>query len=315
MEFKSDFPLKGFNTFGIDASCKEFVAVRTSQQFLDALDHCKGDALILGGGSNLLFENNINRSVIKNEIWGIEISKDQDGYVDVIVGGGENWDTLVRWAVEHGFGGIENLSLIPGNVGAAPIQNIGAYGVELESILIGLKAINLRTGDFRYFSANECQLGYRDSIFKREEKGKYAIIRVHIRLNRNPHLKLDYGNIKETIAAMGVDNPTIKDVRQAVIRIRQSKLPDPAILGNAGRPDLVYYTQGDAYKIPAGWLIDQCGWKGKRIGNVGCYEKQALIIVNHGGATGREVIDFAKNIQVDVKSKFGINLEPEVNIL
>ncbi|MDX1479510.1 MAG: UDP-N-acetylmuramate dehydrogenase, partial [Saprospiraceae bacterium] len=291
---------------------------------------------VLGGGSNLLLTRDIDQLVLLNEIGGIEVVRESSNFVDVRIGGGVVWHDFVQWAVDRQLGGVENLALIPGKVGAAPIQNIGAYGVELTSVFRGLEAMQLETRERAIFDHAQCRFGYRDSIFKRELKGKYCITTVTLRLSRAPHMIEDsYGAIRQTLQDQGIGQPGIAQIFEAVVAIRSSKLPDPAVLGNSGSffknpvvpeaqwrsikhewPDLVYYPDREGfYKIPAGWLIDQCGWKGKRIGNVGCYEKQALVIVNYGSASGQEVLDHAMRVRASVKERFGIELTPEVNIL
>jgi UDP-N-acetylmuramate dehydrogenase len=271
---------------------------------------------------------------IKNEIGGIEVFLENEDDIVIRVGGGVVWHSLVIWTVEHGLGGLENLSLIPGTVGASPIQNIGAYGVELKDVFHSLEAIDLKTGEHRVFHKKECEFGYRDSIFKRELMGKYCITHVYFQLHKEPVLHTGYGDIQRILAEMEVGNPTIQDVSNAVIYIRQSKLPDPAIIGNAGSffknpeleqadfqqfiekfPTAPNYPQTDGrVKVPAGWLIEQAGWKGYRVGDAGCHSKQALVLVNYGTANGAEILDLAKKIQDSVLEKFGVNISPEVNI-
>ncbi|MBP6812127.1 MAG: UDP-N-acetylmuramate dehydrogenase, partial [Saprospiraceae bacterium] len=253
----------------------------------------------------------------------------------VEVGGGVVWHEFVLSAVAQGYGGVENMSLIPGTVGASPIQNIGAYGVELKDVFVRLKALNLTSGKLKTFSHSDCQFGYRDSIFKREEKGKWCITSVVFSLTKSPHkLNTSYGDISKTLESNGISNPSIADISRAVVQIRTSKLPDPAKIGNCGsffknpetehsvlerilatHPQAPHYPLPDGrVKIPAGWLIEQCGWKGKRVGNTGCYERQALVLVNYGGATGKEVKNLAEAIIESVERTFGVRLEAEVNI-
>lgn len=326
-----------YNTFGLPVTASRFTAFKTIEALRQALQHAPPPYLILGGGSNLLFTQNPKATVLKNEIGGIEIVRTFKNRVWVKVGGGVNWHEFVLWAVAQGFGGVENLSLIPGTVGAAPIQNIGAYGVELKDVMLRLEAIDLEHGLLWNFSNEACQFGYRDSIFKREAKGRYCIVSVTFSLTLEKHrLALSYGDIQRTLAEHNAPNPPgIADISRAVVAIRSSKLPDPAKIGNCGsffkNPETeravldrirATHPQAPAYelpdgrvKIPAGWLIEQCGWKGKRVGNTGCYEKQALVLVNHGGATGEEVKNLAYAIIASVQEKFGIALEPEVNIV
>ena len=289
---------------------------------------------ILGGGSNVLLTEDLKGLVIKNEIKGIYKMAETSDEVIIAIGGGESWHGLVMWAVENGLGGIENLSLIPGSVGAAPIQNIGAYGVELKDIFHQLEAIELDTGRMQIFNSNECQFGYRDSIFKNELKGRYFITKVILRLSKIHQLNTSYGAVSEILMDSNIENPTIRDVSNAVIKIRQIKLPDPAEIGNSGSffknpeieithfqqlrslfPNIVFYEiSSGKIKIPAGWLIETAGWKGKRVGDVGTHEKQALVLINHGNATGIDILNLANRIQYDVIEKFGISLMPEVNI-
>jgi UDP-N-acetylmuramate dehydrogenase len=284
----------------------------------------------------VLFTRDVEGLVLKNSLRGIEIARRFKNKIWVKIGGGEVWHGFVLWAVQNGFGGVENLSLIPGSVGAAPVQNIGAYGVELKDVFVGLQAMELTTGKLRHFSRADCRFGYRDSFFKKEGKEKYCIVSVTLSLTlKNHRLDISYGDIRKTLEANGVTSPTIADVSRAVVQIRSSKLPDPAKIGNCGsffknpetsravfekirasHPNLPHFDlPNNKVKIPAGWLIEQCGWKGKRVGNTGCYEKQALVLVNHGGATGEEVKKLAFDIIASVEREFGIRLEPEVNIL
>jgi UDP-N-acetylmuramate dehydrogenase len=327
--------LKSYNTFGVDAHCAAFFVIDHQDLILSFLDTSIAQPYILGGGSNLLIVNDLPYTILKNEIKGTEVIEENEAYINVCVGGGVVWHDFVLWAIENGYGGVENLSLIPGCVGAAPIQNIGAYGIEQESSFLSLDAIELESGNHLVFEHKDCQFGYRDSIFKRDLKGKLMITHVTYRLSKSPEVNTSYGAITETLAQKGINHPSIRDVSNAVIEIRSSKLPDPKVLGNSGSffknpvvnasffdalmtrfDKIVHYKLPDGtYKIPAGWLIDQCGWRGKREGNVGCYEKQALVIVNHGGATGIEIWNFAQKIQADVLDKYGIELEPEVNVL
>jgi UDP-N-acetylmuramate dehydrogenase len=292
--------------------------------------------MILGGGSNVLFGGDVKGLVVHNALRGIEITREFKNRVWVTVGGGENWHQFVRWAVENGYGGIENMSLIPGTVGAAPVQNIGAYGVELKDVFVYLEAID-QTGKRHILNKTKCRFGYRDSIFKREAKGQYWITAVTFSLTRLGYhkLNLSYGDIRKTLEANNITKPGIADISQAVIQIRRSKLPDPAQIGNCGsffknpemernvltriqqtHPQVPHYDLPDGrVKIPAGWFIEQCGWKGKRVGNTGSYEKQALVLVNYGGATGQEVQQLAANIIASVHKTFGVQLEPEVNMI
>lgn len=325
-----------YNTFGIDVQAEHFVEVHSLPEVRKALRAKIRPVLVLGGGSNLLFAGHIKGLVLKNAIPGIQVVRRFKNKVWVEAGGGVVWHEFVQWAVSQGFGGVENMSLIPGTVGAAPIQNIGAYGVEIKDVFVRLKALNLENGQLRTFNLRDCRFGYRDSVFKREEKGKYLITSVVFSLTSRAHkINVSYGDIQKTLEQNGVQTPDIAAVSQAVIQIRTSKLPDPAKIGNCGSffknpetdrsvleriqidyPAVPHFDLPDGrVKIPAGWLIEQCGWKGKRVGNTGSYEKQALVLVNYGGATGAEVKALAYQIIDSVETKFGIRLEPEVNMV
>jgi len=328
--------LRAFNTFGVEAKAQWFAAFDSAEALRAILSERLPLAFILGGGSNLLLTRDVSGLVAKNEISGILVESETEDSVLVSAGGGVVWHPFVQWCVTRGYGGIENLSLIPGTVGAAPIQNIGAYGVEIKDVFEYLEALELATGKITIFRAADCRFGYRDSVFKQEFKGQYCILKVAFRLTKSQHqLQTTYGAIGETLAAMGVANPNIASVSDAVIHIRTSKLPDPAQLGNAGSffknpeidaaqfsdlqqtfPNILHYPTGEGrQKIPAGWLIEQCGWKGKRFGDAGCYEKQALVLVNYGHATGQEILALAHTIIASVEAKFGISLTPEVNLI
>lgn len=325
-----------YNTFGLEVAADNFTEVFDTEALQQALQSGLRPVLILGGGSNLLLTRDVPGLVIKNAIGGIQLIDSEGDLAKIKVGGGVVWHDFVVWAVSNGYGGVENLSLIPGTVGAAPVQNIGAYGVELKDVFVELEAVELSTGEVHTFGHASCRFGYRDSVFKHEHKNKYCITAVTFALTRNEHhLHIAYGDIQKTLEANAVSQPDISDVSRAVIQIRSSKLPDPAKIGNCGsffknpetdrsvlekirqsHPHVVAYDLPDGrVKIPAGWLIEQCGWKGKRVGNTGCYEKQALVLVNYGGATGAEVKDLAYAIIDSVEKTFGIRLEPEVNIL
>lgn len=330
------YSLIKYNTFGLAAKAENLIKVKSIAHLKAALKLDYQPIFLLGGGSNMLLTKDINGLVLKNEIKGIEIIKENKDSVIIKVGGGENWHQLVLWSIKNNYGGIENLSLIPGTVGASPIQNIGAYGVELKDVFEKLEAISLDTKRKKTFNKADCQFGYRESIFKKKLKGKYFISTVYLKLSKGKHqLHKEYGAIKNTLVEKGIDQPTIKDISDAVIAIRSSKLPDPAELGNSGSffknpeissshfeklakgfPNIVYYDLPNGkVKVPAGWLIEQCGWKGKKIGNTGAHAKQALVLVNYGGATGTEVKNVAYQIIDSVKEKFGISLNPEVNII
>ena len=292
--------------------------------------------MFLGGGSNVLLCNDYAGLVIRNAIKGKQIVHEDDDHVLLKVYSGESWHETVMYCVERNWGGIENLSLIPGTVGAAPMQNIGAYGVELEQVFDHLEAFNLHTFELETFNKSQCAFGYRESVFKRQLKGQYFIYSVTFKLNKKPSIHADYGDIQAILNEKGLSPETagIKDVSDAVIHIRQSKLPDPKVLGNSGSffknpqitiehfealkiqfPDIKGYPQNDGMKVPAGWLIEQCEWKGKRVGNTGSHAKQALVLVNYGGATGSEIYQLAQDIIQSVADKFTIHLEPEVNIV
>jgi UDP-N-acetylmuramate dehydrogenase len=340
---QAHYDLLPHNTFGLSAHVDWYVAVDSQAALRDALKWARAQGVspvrILSGGSNVLLTQDQPGLIIHNRIEGIHAVSVTDSVVLVSVAGGHNWHDLVLWAVENDYGGIENMSLIPGSVGAAPVQNIGAYGVELKDVFVALTAIDLDTGMAHTLDALACEFGYRDSIFKREARGRYCIVEVTLRLTAPGHHQINtgYGDIKNTLASMGISEPdtaTIQQISAAVIQIRSSKLPDPAKIGNCGsffkNPEVPRsvldhirqtHPQAPAYdlpngqvKVPAGWLIEQCGWKGKRVGNTGCFEKQALVLVNHGGATGSEVRQLAHDIIKSVHERFGIALEPEVNI-
>jgi len=336
MEIHQNYSLLALNTFGLEAKAEHFATVHSVDALQAAIQSPIRPILVLGGGSNLLFTQDVSGLVLKNAIQGIKTIQTVDNTTWVEVGGGVVWHDFVLWAIEQGLGGVENLSLIPGTVGAAPIQNIGAYGVELKDVFAHLNAVDLESGELRSFNNADCQFGYRDSIFKHEAKGKYCISSVLFSLtNKNHQLNISYGDIRQTLDANGVQDPGIADVSRAVVQIRSSKLPDPAKIGNCGSffknpeteravlerilpqyPQVPHYDLPDGrVKIPAGWLIEQCGWKGKRVGNTGSYEKQALVLVNYGGATGAEVKKLAYDIIDSVEQRFGIRLEPEVNMV
>ena len=332
MELINNAPLKSFTTFGVEATCNHLYRVEDFEELKLAVQFLE-NPLILGGGSNVLPIGDIHRNVLRIEMKGIRIL--EDGPEPLIgVAAGEVWHEFVLWALRNDLGGIENLSLIPGTMGAAPMQNIGAYGVELESVFHSLQAIEVGTGRVTSFSKEECKFGYRDSIFKKEVKDKFVITGVNVRLTKDHKVNTSYGAIQDVLKENGITHPTIHDVSNAVIAIRQSKLPDPAVIGNAGsffKNPIVPSVQYEALKalhphmpgfpaeegftkVPAGWLIEHAGWKGVRRGNVGCYEKQALVLVNHGGARGEEIWDLAEEIISSVENQYGIKLTPEVNL-
>jgi len=337
-EIKEDFSLHSFNTFHIDSVARYFTEVNSIEMVKELIHSGKLNEipyLFLGGGSNLLFTGNFKGIVINIKNRGIEVLSRNDDTVVVKAQAGENWHEFVSFCVENGFGGLENLSLIPGNVGSCPIQNIGAYGVEIKDCFLSLEAIDLQTGELLAFSNEECRFGYRDSIFKRDLKGKFIIWSVTFELKLNPAVHLEYGAIKQELSAMGIENPTISDVSKTVCSIRQKKLPDPKVLGNAGSffknptvnykfaekllesfPKLISYKTGDdSVKLAAGWLIEQCGWKGFREGDAGVHENQSLVLVNYGNATGSNILTLAHRIQNSVYERFGVKLEMEVNVI
>ncbi len=338
LNIRRNYSLKSCNTFGIDARCALFAEIEDMDALREIIHSPELDEyekLVLGGGSNILFTKDFDGLVIKNSLRGIEVMKEDGGNVWLKAGAGEVWHELVMFCIKNNYAGIENLSLIPGLVGAAPMQNIGAYGVELESVFDSLQAVNIHTGEERIFLRKACGFGYRESVFKGALKDQYIITSVTLRLNKKPVFNTSYGAIRETLERMGVKEISIKAVSDAVIAIRASKLPDPKVIGNAGsffkNPEVaqdVYKTLAEKFpsvphypgkdgkiKIPAGWLIEQCGWKGKRIGNTGSHKDQALVLVNYGNATGAEVIDLAMKIKDSVKEKFGIEIVAEVNVV
>ena len=336
MTLKNNISLKPFNTFGIDVNASKFVSIDSLQNLKDILNTNPVDLLILGGGSNLLLTKDVEALVLQINLKGISVISSFKNSVHVEVAAGENWHELVCWCLNKDFGGLENLSLIPGNVGTAPIQNIGAYGVELKDSFISCKAIHIHTKELRTFTKEECNFGYRNSVFKQELKGQYIITSVVFELSRYDHsLKTNYGAIEAELQNSAIETPTIQDVSKAVISIRNSKLPDPKIIGNSGSffknpvisyskfevlqnqfPQIQHYKISEnAVKIPAGWLIDTAGFKGKTFGDFGVHTKQALVLVNYGGASGKDILNLSQQIQKAVKYIFEIDLETEVNIL
>lgn len=338
MEIRTSYPLQFHNTFNIKVDGKFFTEVASSEQIIKAkafAESEKAPLLILGGGSNLLFTRDYPGLVMKVMIKGIEIIEDRAEHVIVKAGAGENWDQFVAFCVEKGFGGLENLSLIPGNVGASPVQNIGAYGVEMKDHFESLEYLDLQSGKIRNFYKNDCKFDYRNSIFKKELKGKGVVISVNFKLDKTPVLKTGYGTIRNELKVMDVKDLSVKDIRKAVIRIRESKLPDPVVIGNAGSffknpsvpgsiheilareyPRLVSFPQNkNQFKLAAGWLIDQCGWKGFRRGDAGVHKDQALVLVNYGEASGSEIFSLSEDIKTSVMNTFHVELEREVNVL
>ncbi|SDW78672.1 UDP-N-acetylmuramate dehydrogenase [Lutibacter oricola] len=333
MKIEKNISLKPYNTFGINAIAKRFVNVNSTKE-LKQLIATEKDIFLLGGGSNMLLTKNIEKLVVKLNLSGVIINETPDDSVFVTAEAGENWHDFVIWCIDQNYGGLENLSLIPGNVGTSPIQNIGAYGVEIKDTFHQLEALEISTGKIKTFTKADCNFGYRNSVFKNDLKGKYIIVNVTFKLTKNKHnLNISYGAIQKELE--GVTAPTIKDVSKAIIAIRESKLPDPEKIGNSGSffknpviskdkfnilqkkyPEIPHYVvSNNEIKVPAGWLIEQSGFKGKRFGETGVHEKQALVLVNYGNATGEEVHKLAQKIQNSIKSNFNIDLEIEVNII
>jgi len=334
---QNKFSLLQHNTFGIDVKAKHYTSFSSTKELKKILlSDAKGkDKLILGGGSNILFTKDFEGIVLKNKLKGIEVDKEDDEFVWVKACAGESWINLVHFAISKGYGGIENLSLIPGSVGAAPMQNIGAYGVEIKDVFFELEAMHIETGDEVRFTKKRCQFGYRDSIFKNFYKGQYVITNVTLKLTKEPILNLSYGAIQTELHAMGIFRPNINDVSKAVSKIRESKLPNPKEIGNSGsffknpivtkekfdklkaeHPEIASYKLSKTQvKLAAGWLIDNAGWKGKTIDNYGVHKDQALVLVNYGGANGADILKLSDDIMADIKAKYDIELEREVNIL
>ncbi len=326
--------LRPYNTFGVDTFAERLVEIRSFDEAREALERYGPPRYVLGGGSNVLLTRPLEGLTWLSRFE--ELLRGEEDAQSIVVGAGSGmvWHALVQWAVRHGLGGIEHLALIPGTVGAAPIQNIGAYGAELKDVFERLEALHLPTGELRVFEKGDCRFGYRDSFFKREGRGQYFILRVWLRLRKKGHRPdTSYHALARWLTQRGIGTPTLAQVAEAVVAIRTSKLPDPRALGNAGsffknpvlprsrvealrarHPDLPSWPVGEQHKLSAGWLIERCGWRGRREGPVGCYERQALVIVNYGGATGAQILAFAKKIQESVYERFGIALEPEVNV-
>lgn len=336
-----DYSLLGHNTFGIDARCRrflEYASTEEAQELTTSLTMADHPLLVIGCGSNLLLTRDYDGTVVHSAVKGIAVSEDADGaHVYLRCGSGEVFDDVVAYAVAHGYHGAENLSAIPGEVGASAVQNIGAYGAEAKDILHEIEAVEIATGNVVVFPAADCHYGYRKSRFKTEWKGKYLITHVTYRLSKEFCPRLDYGNIREALRERGIERPTPAELREVIIAIRAYKLPDPKVLGNAGSffvnpvvdeekwksllacyPDMPYYElpgEKTTYKIPAGWMIERCGWKGKSLGAAGVHERQALVLVNRGGATGQDILRLCDSIKQDVRQRFGIEISPEVNIL
>ncbi|WP_299396031.1 UDP-N-acetylmuramate dehydrogenase [uncultured Gelidibacter sp.] len=337
MQIQENISLKPYNTFGLEARAKYFIKVESIQQLKEALSlDAYPEKFILGGGSNMLLTKDLDCLVIQIDIKGIEIIEHQEHHVLVKASAGENWHEFVLWCLEHDFGGLENLSLIPGNVGTAPIQNIGAYGVEIKDTLQSCEALNIETKAIETFTNEECKFDYRESIFKQDKKNRYVIVSATFILTAVNHkLHMDYGAIATELAAMEVQQPTIQDISKAVIAIRESKLPNPKEIGNSGSffknpiiskthfdklksnfPEIPSYTVSPTeIKVPAGWLIEKSGFKGKTFGDYGVHKKQALVLVNYGSAKGSDIFELAKLIQKTIHQLFGISIEMEVNII
>ncbi|HXB30625.1 MAG TPA: UDP-N-acetylmuramate dehydrogenase [Puia sp.] len=336
MTIQKNISLLPYNTFHIDVNASSFISVKSADELDNILtSQGKEPVLILGGGSNVLLTKNVEGLVLKIDLVGIDEVKEEASHIYVRAGAGEIWHEFVQYTMKRNWGGLENLSLIPGNVGAAPIQNIGAYGVELKDVFFELEAYDRKEKKVYAFGVNDCKFGYRDSIFKSAEKGRYIILNVTFLLSKVPVLKTSYGAIREELKKMGVQSPTIQDISRAVIKIRRSKLPDPAEIGNAGSffknpvvdhtlflslskkyPDMPAYPHEDkSVKLAAGWLIEQCGWKGYRKGDAGVHANQALVLVNYGKASGSEILQLSEKIAQSVHKKFGVYLEREVNVI
>ncbi|WP_330742960.1 UDP-N-acetylmuramate dehydrogenase [Chryseobacterium sp. CP-77] len=336
---QENFSLQPYNTFGVEAKARYFTEVNTIDELKEVLIFAKTQnlqLLFLGGGSNILLTRNFDGLAIRLNLRGISEEIINENEVWVTAKAGENWHEFVMYCLQKNYGGLENLSLIPGNVGTSPMQNIGAYGTEIKDIFVSCEVLDLENLELRTFNLEQCRFGYRDSIFKQEGKGRYVILEVTFKLTqKDHHIKTEYGAIQSELENLGIKDPTIQDVSKAVINIRQSKLPDPKEIGNAGSffknptiplaqfealkqkfENIQGYPNGDGVKVPAGWLIEQCGWKGKQIGNVASHKRQSLVIINAtGNATGKEIFDFSTEIINSVKEKFGIELEREVNII
>ena len=329
---KVNYSLLSHNTFGIDAKCCRFMEYSTVEEAQEIARQLQQPYLLIGAGSNLLLTDDFDGTVVYSALKGIETQSDSR----ICCGSGETWDEVVAWCVGHGLYGAENLSLIPGEVGASAVQNIGAYGAEVKDLIASVEAVEIGTGKLCVFSREECQYGYRDSRFKHEWKNKYLITHVVYQLSTDEsHQSTEYGNIRSELDRRGIQMPTAAQLRQVVIDIRNAKLPDPKVTGNAGSffmnpvverskyeelqaqyPDMPhYYIDADHEKIPAGWMIDQCGWKGRSLGRAGVHDKQALVLVNRGGATGDDIVALCQQIQHDLRDNFGIDIHPEVNII
>lgn len=333
-----NYSLRDLNTFGLDCIATKYSivdSIESLSSFIKNNYNPKEELLILGGGSNILFTKNFNGQVVHNQIKGITVLSEDEESVTVKVGAGEVWHDFVLHAINKNWGGIENLSLIPGTVGASPIQNIGAYGVEVKDVITSVEAIEIKSNSVTNFSVEDCKFGYRESVFKKEKKGVYIITHVTYKLTKKHSVQCNYGAITETLKEMRIGSPTIKNISDAVIKIRESKLPNPKEIGNAGSffknpeipttqfetlkkqfPTIVGYKISDTItKVPAGWLIDNANWKGKTFGAIGVHKNQALVLVNYGGGNGNDIKKLSANIQQDIIEKYGIHLQTEVNII
>jgi len=325
--------LQAFNSFGVNASCRNLIKIYSEQDIYDALLTYESPYKVIGGGSNILLAGDLEETVLVNQIKGIQVVDEDEAKVLVTVGGGENWHNLVLWSISHNLSGLQNLSLIPGSVGAAPIQNIGAYGVEQSTCFHSLRAISLSTGLTKVYYKEDCQFGYRDSVFKKEDAGKYIITHVTYMLSKEVDINVSYGAIRTELDHRKIEQPTLKQLSDVICDIRQSKLPDPLVVGNAGSffknpvisekayeallekyPDIVAYPQGDLMKLSAGWLIDRAGWKGHSQNGAAVYKNHALVLINDGTESGGNIWQLAMDIQADVKAKYGVDIIPEVNV-
>ena len=337
MEIESNFSLKKYNTFGIEAKARNFELVHSVTELKSVLENNKTQKkFILGGGSNMLLTKDIDALVIHIDLKGKKIIKENNDFVWVESQAGESWHEFVLWTIDQNFGGLENMSLIPGNVGTTPAQNIGAYGTEIKDTFASCEAMTIESQEMRTFTKEECRFGYRESIFKNEAKNQYVITSVVFKLTKINHkINTSYGDISSELAKNNITVPTLKDISNAVIAIRQSKLPDPKELGNSGSffknpillksdfekiqqqfPEIKYFDISKTeVKVPAGWLIEKAGFKGKRFGDAGIHKNQALVLVNYGNATGQEILNVSKDIQETIFKKFGIHIEGEVNVI
>ncbi len=342
MQVQQNFSLKNYNTFGINVAAKYFATFKTINQLIEILQYKnlsttnhQLSTLVLGGGSNILFTKNFDGFVLKNEIEGIALVNEDENYFYVQAGAGQNWHQFVLYCIKNNYAGVENLSLIPGNVGASPMQNIGAYGVEIKDVFHSLEAYHLQQKKIINFNVSDCEFGYRESVFKKKYKNQFVITNVVFKLNKKPTFNTSYGAIEQELEKMGVKELSIKAISDAVIHIRSSKLPNPTEIGNAGsffkNPEISlsqfeilhstftnivgYHLSNANVKLAAGWLIEQCGFKDYHQGDVGCHARQALVLVNYGNAKGAEILQLSQNIIASVHEKFGVTLEREVNII